>query len=127
MRTQTFLLQDDPPCLQVLLERVDGVPVVHLCGEVDMVSYEHSAKSIRRVLSGRPAAMVLDLLPVTYFGSSGLQLLVDARDKVRETRTDVHLAANRIAVRPMEIVGLAEVFPLHRTVDDALAAARQAA
>jgi anti-sigma B factor antagonist len=108
--------------LDVVVEHVQTVPIVHLVGEVDLASVGLAARPIRQEVASAPPALVIDLLPVTFFSASGLTLLVQARAAAGRMQTAVQVVADQPAVlRPLALTGLADVFDICSTVDCALA------
>src|SRR3712207_8270473 len=57
------------------LFRSDGdIAVVHVAGEVDMYSVEPFGQAVHNELAARPAGVVINLLDVSFCGSSGLHV-----------------------------------------------------
>jgi anti-anti-sigma factor len=69
----------------------------------------------------RGVPVVLDMTGLRFFSSAGLRLLV----RLHETASvDVRLAGDqRVVLRPLELTGLLDLFPVHASVADAVAAA----
>ena len=68
-------------------------------------------------------ALVLDMEGVTFLGTSGLAVLIELRDAARSTGADLRLVCTgRRVVRPLTIAGLAPLFNLYDTLEEALAA-----
>jgi anti-sigma B factor antagonist len=79
--------------------------VVH--GELDMETGPRAEEEIRRAEDGKPPVLVLDLREVTFFDSTGLQLVLDADVRAREEgRTFIVLAGDG---EPRRVLELAEV------------------
>ncbi|RSM87918.1 anti-sigma factor antagonist [Kibdelosporangium aridum] len=109
--------------IAVTTSRIGEVAVVHVAGEVDMSSVAPFATAVRRELDTRPTGLVMDLLDVDFCGSAGLNVLVQARNHADSTHTGVHLVATRPAVlRPLEIMGLTQLFAVHLSVSAAVSA-----
>ncbi|AHH97984.1 STAS domain-containing protein [Kutzneria viridogrisea] len=94
--------------------------VLTVSGEVDMLT----APLLRtRVLDqlATTSVVVLDLSTVSFFGSAGLAVLVEARRAATAHRSDLRLVAgNRIVTRPMAISGIDQAFRVHSDLDEAL-------
>ncbi|WP_170211982.1 STAS domain-containing protein [Saccharothrix australiensis] len=90
----------------------DDVLVVSVAGEVDMDTAPRARAALQH-----PAAVVLDLDEVTFFGSAGIQLLVDAHAMVEDLAV---VATRRPVLRPLEVTGLTEHLALCPSVDAAL-------
>jgi anti-sigma B factor antagonist len=100
----------------------DPVLVVHLLGEFDEESGANMAELVAQALAKRPDAVVLDLAKVDFLGSAALSVLVDARRRADEAGIAMGLVANRrVTLLPLELTGLARVFPVFRTMRDATA------
>ena len=106
-------------------ERADVV-IVGLAGEVDAITVDRAAAAVEDALdrtAGRSRAVILDLTRITFFASVGLNLLVRLRQEVADRQVDVRLAVSTTAVlRPLQLMGLGELFPTFPTLDDALGA-----
>ncbi|MEU2117732.1 STAS domain-containing protein [Streptomyces sp. NPDC058700] len=101
-----------------------GTAVLSVGGELDIETatklHHHLANQF---LHGRHH-LVLDLSPLDFMDSSGLNVLIRAARDARQAGGDLHLAAPTPAVRRiLEITGLTLTTPLHADVAEALAAA----
>ena len=108
--------------LSILVEHQGMLPIVHVFGEVDMCTVHDAARPLRHELSAPPAALVLDLLDVTFIDAAGMRMLVEAQSAAARTDTDLQLALARIVRRPLDILGLTSDFACHRTLAEAVAA-----
>lgn len=98
--------------------------VVSLVGELDMSTADHAATALRTATAGA-AAVVVDLTGLTFFASAGLNILLQLRKELRDAGVDVRLAANQRAVlRPLELMGVADQFPIDASTALALGALR---
>src|SRR5690349_9014557 len=105
----------------VTTTRQGAIAVVHVAGEVDMSSVEPLDTAVRQELDAEPPGLVLDLLDVGFWGSSGIRTLLHARATTDSTRTELRLVATSpIVLRPLEICGLSPLFRVHRTVPSAV-------
>lgn len=100
----------------------DG-PVVEITGDLD----HDSAPRIRDALAGldlHPGQqLVVDLGALTFCDSSGITVLIAARNLALEAGADIALAAVPERVRRIfRIVGLEQVFTTHPTAQEATAA-----
>ncbi|HEY1973146.1 MAG TPA: anti-sigma factor antagonist [Pseudonocardia sp.] len=99
----------------------DGARILRAAGEIDIIS----APTLRDVLLPAVAAaplVVLDLSDVTFLGSSGLAVLVEARDHARQGDRELRLVCTtRIVLRALEATGLRELFVVAGDVPSALA------
>ncbi|MFI6099691.1 STAS domain-containing protein [Lentzea sp. NPDC051213] len=99
----------------------DGVTVLAVSGEVDMVSAPSLRDAVMPGLSDG-STFVVDMTGVTFLGSAGLAVLVEAARLAQQQNAALKVVAKARAVtRPLEATGLGEVFNLHESVDSALA------
>ncbi|PRY33778.1 anti-sigma factor antagonist [Umezawaea tangerina] len=96
------------------------VTVVSVSGEVDMVS----APALRAGVTANlvdGGKLVLDLTGVSFLGSAGLAVLVEAAQQSRSRAIAFSVvAADRAVTRPIAATGLGEVFDVHPTLDEAI-------
>jgi anti-sigma B factor antagonist len=69
--------------LKTRVEAVDGVAVVSVEGEVDLVSSEQLRRALLDALQESPQ-VTIDLTGLTFIDSSGLSALVDAHRRARD-------------------------------------------
>ncbi|MFF7203340.1 MULTISPECIES: STAS domain-containing protein [unclassified Streptomyces] len=98
-------------------------PVVELAGELD----HDTASEVRSLLSGlelRPGTqLVVDLTDLTFCDSSGITVLLAARNHVLAAQAAMALSAVPDGVqRVFRILGLDQVFVTYPTVEEAVAA-----
>nr|WP_203634855.1 STAS domain-containing protein [Streptomyces sp. SID10815] len=97
--------------------------VVELAGELD----HHTAPEVRAALPALELRagqqLVLDLGALTFCDSSGVTVLIAARNHALAAEAGIVLVAvpDRVS-RILRIVGLDQVFPFHPTAQDAEAA-----
>lgn len=109
--------------LSVRTRTTPSGPVIELAGELD----HDSAPEIRDLLPGlaieRGQQLVVDLGGLTFCDSTGITVLIAARNVALAARATIALAAvpERIS-RIFGVVGLDQVFPTHPTVQAAEAA-----
>jgi anti-anti-sigma factor len=99
--------------------------VVQAKGEVDsstasdLTAQLHAALQQAGTQSSR--LLIVDLQFVTYFGSAGLNAVLDCHREGVEAGTSVRLVAdNGLVVRPIEVTNLDSVLELYPTLPDAL-------
>lgn len=115
--------EQGPPrtLLDVATTERDDVVIVSLTGELDMTTADRAALALQNA-TDRADAVVVDMTGVRFFSSAGLNLLLQLHEAVRAKQVAVHLAGDQRAVaRPLELTGLGELFPMHATVDAAVA------
>ncbi|MFI9010740.1 STAS domain-containing protein [Actinosynnema sp. NPDC053489] len=98
----------------------DGVAVVSVSGEVDMLTAPQLRAEALRHLDGR--TLVLDLSGVTFLGSAGLAVLVEASQQAKARDAEFRVVAvDRAVTRPLVATGLGDVFSVSASVEEALA------
>lgn len=106
--------------LTACISERDGVVIVALAGELDMSTVDTAAAALKEATS-RDVPVVVDLIGLRFFSSAGLTLLMRLHE---QPGARVHLAGDhRIVTRPLEITGLIDLFPVHGSVTEAVAAA----
>ncbi|WP_333774020.1 STAS domain-containing protein [Streptomyces sp. IBSBF 3136] len=98
-------------------------PVIELAGDLD----HHSAPQVRDALPGLDLhtgqQLIVDLGALTCCDSSGITVLIAARNHALQAGADIALAAVPDRVRRiLRVVGLEQVFATHPTVHEAAAA-----
>lgn len=108
--------------LTVTSNRQAGAIVVSLVGDLDMTTVDEAATALRTATDeGGP--VVLDMTGLRFFSSAGLNLLLQLHEDAQDKQVDVRLAGDqRVVIRPMELTGLTDLFPIHSSVSAALAA-----
>jgi anti-anti-sigma factor len=117
-----------PEQLVVSVELGDaGTRVVRVRGELDLLTAPQLAQLLRAQLADGCAVLVVDLTAVEFLSSAGLNALLQAGKLAATTDARVVLigGGNRNVGVPLEMSGLASLFPLHVDLDHALAAAAE--
>lgn len=108
--------------MRVSVHEHDTALVLEVSGEVDMISAPRLREQVNSALETHEGVVVIDLLDVTFFGSSGLAVLVEAR-QLADGRNRLRLVADGPAtLRPLQVTGLVERFSLYPTRNAALIA-----
>jgi anti-anti-sigma factor len=100
----------------------DNVTVLAVSGEVDMLTAPQlRADALQHLDAGN--ALVLDLSGVSFLGSAGLAVLVEASQHAKRRGSSFHVVAvERAVTRPLAATGLGEVFSVFESVEQALEA-----
>jgi anti-anti-sigma factor len=109
----------------VVKQPANGVRVLVVDGELDALTAPLLAARIHEQLAAAPAHLIVDLQAVRFFGSSGLNCLLDARELIQQTPgVQLHIAGmvTRAVARLLEVTGLLERFDSYPTLADALTA-----
>ncbi len=96
--------------------------VLDVRGEVDAYTAPRLRERILELVNAGKYRIVANLEGVEFMDSTGLGVLVGGLKRVREHDGTLALVCTKPAVlRVLAITGLNEVFPLHQTVDEAVA------
>jgi anti-anti-sigma factor len=102
------------------------VLVVKAVGEIDLLTDGAVRTDVLRTLGERPGALVLDFSEVTFLGSAGIAVLVEAAQAAQRDGVRFAVAAvNRAVVRPLQLAGVADMLNMHSTLAEALEAVRR--
>ena len=104
--------------------REDAV-LVRVKGEVDSSTVDELTPHLTAALqlaAKHPARLVIvDLQPVTFFGSAALNAVLDCHEGGKETGTSVRLVAdNDHVLRPIQVTELDRILDVYPTLSDAL-------
>ena len=102
----------------------DGVVVLSVGGEIDLVTAPALEEAIGGVVADNPAALVIDLSAVDFLGSVGLKILAATYEKLGDAAEFGVVARGPATRRPIHLTGLDKTFSLYPTLDDALTGAR---
>jgi anti-anti-sigma factor len=99
--------------------------VVQATGEVDSSTANdltaHLDAALQQAGNQASRLLIIDLQGVTYFGSAGLNAVLDCHKQGQQAGTSVRLVAdNGLVVRPIEVTNLDSVLELYPTLPDAL-------
>jgi anti-anti-sigma factor len=115
----------DPTSPATFTARADerhGTIVVSLVGELDMSTMPQAATVLTDAIAhGKP--VVVDMTGLRFFSSAGLTLLVRLDEARQDPPLDVRLVGDqRVVILPLELTGLRDLFPIHTSLAEALAA-----
>ena len=101
----------------------DPVNVLPLEGEIDLHVSPRLARSLARMIAKCPEHVVVDLSGVTFIDSSGLAVLINAMQDIKEYGGKLTLAGINTNVRSIfETARLDQFFLIDRRDDELLAA-----
>ncbi|HEX6967920.1 MAG TPA: STAS domain-containing protein [Micromonosporaceae bacterium] len=114
--------------LTVHTEQHGEVVVVSVAGELDMATAPQLQDRISDLLDRGHDRIVFDLDGLSFCDSTGLSVLIRAKNSCDENDGQVRLAApQRTVLRVLQVSGLTEVLEIHETTAEALAACSPAA
>jgi len=110
--------------LATLHEECHGpVAVVRLEGQVDASNVDLIGVGLRGILTNHARGLVVDLRPTTYLDSAGINLLFVLGAEMRSRQQALGLVVENEApiARMLAITALDRSFPVHSTLDAAVA------
>jgi len=107
--------------LQWHVESAHDATIVRVVGEVDLSTRADFADAMAEAMTTTAPLIVIDLTEVTFIGSTGLQLLIEAHDNARQTRRQLRVAhGDGIASRAFKVAGIDQLLATYQTPEDAL-------
>jgi anti-anti-sigma factor len=95
------------PELSIEVQRAPDEAVLHLAGEIDVLTVVRLSTIVNEILLEPPARIVLDMAGVTFCDSQGLGTLVVLSRKAQHARTVLALAnVGDFLLRVLDITGL---------------------
>ncbi|TQM84410.1 anti-anti-sigma factor [Saccharothrix saharensis] len=115
----------DQPSVTVREVGEDGVVIAAVHGDFDVDTFRDVREALFTCLNGRASALVVDLGDVGFFGSMGIAVLVEARQRADVVGAGFAVVAGRRSVaRPIRMTDTEDLLRLHRTPEEALDAVR---
>lgn len=109
----------DPPIGIDVDTTMPGRIIVNVHGEIDMFTAPQLRKSLLSCTDNPDTHIVVDLSEVSFLGSTGLQLLIEALQQARSSGATLSLvSASRHVIRPLTLTGLDEVFDIYPSRDE---------
>jgi anti-anti-sigma factor len=87
-----------------LVQRADGITILHLTGEIDMSSASALVDQFTVISEQRLANVILDATRVTFIDSTGLHALTEGKRKIHEQGTRIFLVPSPQVRRVLELV-----------------------
>ena len=98
----------------------DGVLVVAVSGELDMVSVDGVGTALFEHLAKQPDGLVVELA-VDFMGSSALSMLLELHARAQKEDVGFAIVATAVAAaRPLMASALTQVLPVAQSVDEAV-------
>jgi anti-sigma B factor antagonist len=118
-------LKNRPQFRAELSRPTESIAVVTLAGEVDLYTAPEFREVLLRGIDQGARHVIVDLSSVTFIDSTALGVLVGGGKRLRSPNSSLLIVCGLDGIRRiLEIAGLAGVFTIHTTLDEALAAAR---
>lgn len=106
---------DNTGLLSVVVQQPEhAVFVVHVAGELDMLTGPPLQDHLSELLATHPERLVVDLSQVSFMGSNGLSVLICTRQAAMQQGTTLRLTgtSHRAVAVPLEITGLNHLFEI---------------
>jgi anti-anti-sigma factor len=103
--------------LECLIEDVSGCTVIHVSGEVDLATGHIFNKALNSAIAAR-RPIIVDFSATKYIDSSGIQVLLDAKERHQQTPAVAALAPT--PKRVFEIIEIHKVISVYDTLDAAV-------
>ena len=101
----------------------DGIEVVNVGGEIDIYTAPRLRELLIDLVSKNSYELVVNLEKVRFLDSTGLGVLVGGLKRVRAHDGSLDLVCTQERIlKIFRITGLTQVFGIHQTVDQAIAA-----
>lgn len=111
------------PELTIRSQTRDGATIVAPVGDVDLTASPVLRAELKKIQTGRPGKLVVDLAEVPYMDSSGVATLVEAMQISRKNGTRLVLCGMQSKVKSIfEIARLDTVFTIVPSLDAAMSA-----
>jgi anti-sigma B factor antagonist len=101
----------------------NGIAVVEVIGELDLVSGGSLLAVLTSQLDQRPTGLVVDLTRTVFFGSTGIAALLETTSRAQDRGVVVVVVTDHRAVlRPLQVTGADQHLGIQPAVDLTLAA-----
>ncbi|MFD8518747.1 anti-sigma factor antagonist [Streptomyces capillispiralis] len=105
--------------LSLSTETMGDRTIVRVGGEIDV----YTAPKLRELVNDGSFHLVVDMEGVDFLDSTGLGVLVGGLKRVRAHEGSLRLVCNQERIlKIFRITGLTKVFPIHTSVEEAVAA-----
>ena len=102
---------------------VDGRTIVAVGGEIDVYTAPKLRDKITELVAAGTYHLVVDMEAVEFLDSTGLGVLVGGLKRVRAHEGSLRLVCTQERIlKIFRITGLTKVFPIHTSVEEAVAA-----
>lgn len=106
----------------VRIDQRDGVPVVAIEGEVDVVNVGQLRARIIYAVPRMAPGLILDLSKTSYLGSRGVHLIIELASRLSTARRGMRVVAPRGALirRVLLLTRVESIVPLDESVGEAV-------
>jgi anti-sigma B factor antagonist len=97
----------------VVLRHDSAVVVVHVAGEVDMLTGPSLQNHLDKALATRPTRLIVDLSGVSFMGATGLAVLIKTQRATTHQGATLQLrGVSRAAARVLQITEFIDLFEM---------------
>jgi anti-sigma B factor antagonist len=101
------------PFRVTLVQHDQAIVLAYVVGEVDMLTGPSLQSHLDQALATRPERLIVDLSQVSFLGSTGLAVLINAQEAATCQGTTVQLRGiGRAAARVLQATNLASFFEI---------------
>ena len=100
----------------------DTAVTVSCAGELDMSTAPELEQRITSVVLSNPTSIIVDLTPLRFLASHGIAALVAGHELCSPTIRFAVVAQARAIHRPLQLLGITNVSPVHATLEEAIEA-----
>jgi anti-anti-sigma factor len=102
------------------VEQRDAAVVLHIAGELDLLTTPKFTEACSQELRKRPAVLVIDLTGVTFLASVGMSAIVAAHEEAGEHTKVRVVGGTRDTLRPIRVTGLDNLLSVYPALEAAL-------
>ncbi|MBB4910125.1 STAS domain-containing protein [Actinophytocola algeriensis] len=110
----------DPFGVTVDIEQRGSAVVLHVAGELDLVTTPVLAEACTTALRSRPPVLVIDLTDVTFLASVGMSAIVAAHEASGDHTKLRVVGGGRDTLRPIHVTGLDNLLAVYSDLSSAL-------
>ena len=107
--------------METLVETVGDVQILHLRGRLDLTAVNEFGELLQGIITAGGTRIVLDCRDLQYVSSSGLGAFIQGGKKLGPEGKLVFASLSRHVQNVFEMTGLANLFPICGSKEDALA------
>ncbi|MCG8925622.1 STAS domain-containing protein [Lentzea sp. CC55] len=116
----------EQPLVMVEVTTAEDVVIAVVRDDVDHDTFREIRSALFSCMASRAAALVVDLDDVGFFGSIGIAVLLEIRQRADQMGMRFAVVAGRRTVaRPIRLTDTQDLLRVQRTREDALAAVRR--
>jgi anti-anti-sigma factor len=103
--------------LEVFSSEYEGVPLIHLAGELDSATFRSFYNALDDALAGTASVVLIDFSSLAYLDSAGLNVLFDAMRSLSQRGWMGAIGPNQVVRKLLDMGGLTS-HPCFRVFED---------